>query len=192
MNAFIGPPGTGSSSIGPAGIVSDSQHPSDGGGREEPVAVTHTLRRTGRKAVRFEGWQVVEAIGSSAGRHVWHDLNVYRTVKGCIIIELIARRNLPDHQDLFHVKTFDDLTAAAAWLESYRTADDVPIPANLAEVDVALPWAVLQAVQLRQRIDRLESDYQALLSEVFAALDLTDAAEAQPSIRRKTASRNAA
>jgi hypothetical protein len=101
--------------------------------------------------------------------------------------------NLPDHQDIFHVKTFDDLMAAAAWLETYRSADDVPIPAGLGGVDIALPWAVLQAVQLRQSIDRLESDYQALLSEVFAALDLTDPAEAQAApARRKPASTNAA
>jgi len=178
---------------GPAGMVSENNPASDASLGEQQGAVTYTLRRTGRKAVRFEGWQLIEAIGSDKGRHVWHDLNVYRTAKGCIVVELIARRNLPDHQDVFHVKTFDDLTASAAWLETYRSADDVPIPTGLGEVDVALPWSVLQAVQLRQSISRLESDYQALLTEVFAALDLTDSAEAQPApARREPAPRNAA
>jgi hypothetical protein len=160
---------------------------------EQQPAESFTLRRTGRKAVRFEGWQLIEAIGSDGNRPVSHDLNVYRTVKGCIVVELIARRNGSEHQDVSRVKTFEDLTAAAAWLESYRSADDVPIPAGLGAVDTALPWAVLQAVQLRQCIDRLEADYQSLVSEVFAALDLTDPAEGQSTpARRKPAAKAAA
>ena len=166
----------------PAAMLSDQPD-------EQPGATTHTLRRTGRKAVRFDGWQLVEAIGSDGSRPVWHDLNVYRTVKGCIVVELIVRHGQPDRQDMFRVKTFDDLNAAAAWLEAYRCADDVPIPAGLGAVDTALPWAVLQSVQLRQSIDRLEADYHGLISEVFAALDLTDPAETYAaSTRRKSAS----
>ena len=138
---------------------------------------TLTLRRTGRKAVRFDGWQLIEAIGSDGSRPVWHDLNVYRTVKGCIVVELIVRRGQPDQQDAAQVKTFEDMAAAAAWLEAYRPSDDVPIPPGLGGTEVALPWAILQSVQLRQSIDRLEADYRALLSEVFAALDLTDPAD---------------
>jgi hypothetical protein len=142
-------------------------------------SVTHTLRRTGRKAVRFEGWHLIEAVCPSDGREMWHDLNIYRTVKGTVVVELIVRRHLPDQQDIFHVKTFDDLPAAASWLETYRPGDDLPVPAGLGSPDLALPWAVLQSVQLRQRMDRIEADYWALLSEVFAALDLTDPAEPQ-------------
>lgn len=154
---------------------------------EHSSSTTYTLRRTGRKAVRFDGWQLVEAIGSAGNRTVWHDLNVYRTVEDHIVAELIVRRNHPDHQEVVHVKTFSDLTAAALWLEDYRSADDVPIPPGLSDGDVALPWAVLQAVQLRQSIDRVEADYRALLSEVFAALDLTDPAEVQGAPERRLA-----
>jgi hypothetical protein len=149
-------------------------------GSAPQAAAIHTLRRTGRKAIRFEGWQLIEALGSNGGRHVWHDLNIYRTVKGSIVVELIARRGLADHHDVSHVQTFDDLAAAANWLEAYRPAEDVPIPAGLGGMDTTLPWAVLQAVQLRQRIDRIELDYRALLSEVFAVLDLTDPADIPP------------
>ena len=149
--------------------------------RAEPEAaqpaIERTLRRTGRKPVRFEGWQLIEAAGSEARSPIWYDLNVYRTVADSIVVELVVRRHAVDDQDLFRVKTFEDLAAASAWLEAYRCADDVPIPAGLFAADTALPWAVLHAVQLRQRIDRIETDYHALLSEVFAALDLCDPAE---------------
>jgi hypothetical protein len=137
----------------------------------------HTLRRNGRKAIRFEGWQLIEAAGSSHGGQVWHDLNIYRTVSDSIVVELIARHATADHHDLSQVRVFDDLPSAADWLEAYRPAENAPIPAGLGATDTALPWAVLQAVQLRQRIERIELDYQALLSEVFAALDLTEPAE---------------
>jgi hypothetical protein len=155
----------------PAGFLPDH--------RAEPPPSTFTLRRTGRKGIRFDGWQLIEATGSGGSRTAWHDLNVYRTAKGCIVVELTARRSQPDHQDIAHVKTFDDTDAAAAWLEAYRAGDDAPVPQGLGAGDAALPWAVLQAVQLRQSIDRMEADYRALLTEVFAALDLTDPAEAK-------------
>ncbi len=173
----------------PGGMPSGNNDP-DASHADQEAPATFTLRRTGRKAVRFDGWQLIEAVGSNTGRHVWNDLNIYRTVKNCVVVELIARRSGPDHHDIFQVKTFEDMAAAAAWLEAYRAAEDVPIPAGLGEVDTALPWAVLQAVQLRQTIDRIEADYHALLSEVFAALDLTDPAEVQSvTARRKPSSR---
>lgn len=140
-------------------------------------SVERTLRRTGRKPVRFEGWQLIEAAGSDGRCPIWYDLNLYSTVAGSVVVELVTRRHAVDDQDLFRVKTFADLRAAAAWLEGYRCAEDVPIPAGLSSIDTALPWAVLQAVQLRQRLHRIETDFHALLSEVFAALDLTDPAE---------------
>jgi hypothetical protein len=162
----------------PALLVLNGEHRSAAGSNE--AAVTHTLRRTGRKAVRFQGWQLIEAIGSDGNRDVWHDLNIYRTVKDAIVVELIVRRGLEGQQDTCHVKTFEDLPAAAAWLENYPAAEDAPIPPGLGSNDIALAWAVLQAVQLRQCIDRLASNYQTLLTEVFAALELTDPPDAQP------------
>lgn len=155
-------------------------------GRTLPVApgdgdpAVHTLRRTGRKAVRFSGWHLIEAIGANEENAVWHELNIYRTTTDEVVVELIVRRNTAEHRDLFRVNTFADLAGAAAWLEGYAPADDVPIPAGLGAVDTALPWAVLQSVQLRQRIEQIEIDYRTLLSEIFVALDLTDPAEVQP------------
>jgi hypothetical protein len=139
----------------------------------------HTLRRTGRKAVRFSGWQIVEALGSSGSAPVpgtiWYDLAIYRSAADSIIVELIARRGELDEQDIHHVEIFATLLEAASWLENYACAQDVPIPAMLAETDGPMAVSILQAVQLRQRIARIRDDYQGLLSEVFEALDITDA-----------------
>jgi hypothetical protein len=157
------------------------EHEAGSSSRAEPRL--HTLRRTGRKAVRFTGWQMVEARGSaspsaSAGT-MWYDLALYRSVADAIIVELVARRHLMDEPDLCRVEVFQDIQDAASWLEEYPCAQDVPIPATLAAGDAPMAVSVLQAVQLRQRIARINDDYQGLLSEVFEALDITTA-ETQP------------
>lgn len=146
---------------------------------EADGAILHTLRRTGRKAVRFRGWQLVEALGAGGRQPVSHDLNVYRTASDEVVVELIARRS-SEHGDISRVCTFADLAAAAAWLEAFGPAEDLPLPEGMTPAQGTLPWAMLQAVQLRQCIERVELEYRSLLSEVFAALDLTDPALVEP------------
>jgi hypothetical protein len=161
---------------GSAGALAASGDTTSSAGDEG--ATSFKLRRTGRKAVRFDGWQIVEALGGGKGKDVWHDLNLYRTGEDRIVVELIARTTLPDQQDLHRVHTFETLADAAAWLDAYRAADDAPIPTSLSQAGIALPWAMLQAVHLRHNIDRIDADYRTMLSEVFMALDLSDPAEA--------------
>jgi hypothetical protein len=161
--------------------ISDPQHGDPVGGAQStldsgpaPDAIVHTLRRTGRRAVRFDGWQLIEATGPRGQNQVWHDLNLYRTVANDYIIEMIVSRRELGAQPIHRIGTYRSLGDAAIWLEHYRPSDDIPIPAGLAVADMALPWAILQAVQLRQEITKLELSYRALVSEVFEALDLTD------------------
>jgi hypothetical protein len=134
----------------------------------------HTLRRTGRKAIRFSGWQLVEAVGSGEAKNMWYDLAIYRSDADKIIVELVARRQLMDERDYYRVELFDSLVAASSWLESYSCANDVPIPQDLAYGNGPMSSAILQAVQLRQCISRIEDDYRSLLSDIFEVLDITD------------------
>jgi hypothetical protein len=139
-----------------------------------------TLRRSGHKAVRFTGFQLVDAQGSGDAGSMWYDLAIYRSDESAIIVELAARRRLLDEQDIFHVEVFPDLGAAAGWLESYPCGNDVPIPASLAGGDAPMAIAVLKAVQLRQRIARIQDEYHGLLPDVFDALGITDSPGATP------------
>lgn len=144
---------------------------SSGGGAPPTL---HTLRRTGRKAVRFTGWQMIEALGSGEPGAVWYDLSIFRSVADSTIVELVVRRRLVEEQDLFRVEVFASLQEAASWLENYPCAGDVPIPPALAAGDGPMATTVLQTVQLRQRIARVTDEYHGLLSDVFEALDITD------------------
>jgi hypothetical protein len=134
----------------------------------------HTLRRSGHKAVRFTGWQLIEAKGAGEAETIWYDLAIYRSDADDIIVELTARRSLADEQDLSRVEVFANLAQAASWLEAYAVSQDVPIPPALAADNGPVASAVLKAIQLRQRIARIQDDYHGLLSDVFDALDITD------------------
>lgn len=148
------------------------------GASEAPQPQLHTLRRTGRKAVRFTGWQIIEACGS-AEQHgdagtVRYDLALYRSMADAVIVELIARRKHQGEQDTHRVEVFAGLDDAVCWLEAYDCAADVPIPLFLAANTTPVAICVLQAVQLRQSLLRIREDYQDLLSDLFEALDITD------------------
>ena len=139
-----------------------------------PEPGLHILRRTGRKAVKFRGWQMVEAVGAGDTARMWYDLALYRSESGQIIVELVARRRRMLEQDLFRVEIFDTLAAASAWLEAYPCASDVPVPPALADDAAPMAQAVLQGLQLRQRVARITDDFQSLLSDVFELLDVTE------------------
>jgi hypothetical protein len=141
--------------------------------------ILHTLRRTGRKAVRFTGWQMLEALGSGEAGTIWYDLSIYRSVAESIVVELVARREAVGEQDFSRVEVFASLQEAASWLESYPCAGDVPIPPTLASGEGPMANSVLQALKLRQRIARITDEYHGLLSDVFEALDITDGASAE-------------
>jgi hypothetical protein len=151
-------------------------------GAEPEPATTYTLRRTGRKALRFDGWQLVEAFGPHETRHVWHDLNLYRTRANAIVVELIVHRR--GHPDLSRVTSFKTLDEAAAWLETYAPGSDAPVPPELGAPE-NLPLAMLQALQLRQIMARVEQDYRELLSDVLAVLD--QAEDADGAVKREAA-----
>ena len=133
-----------------------------------------TLRRSGRKAVKFSGWQMVEATGAGETAPMWYDLRLYRSDTNQFIVELVARRQQLDEQDLCRVEVFDTLEAASLWLENYACANDVPVPAALVDGAAPMAAAVLHAVQLRQRIARIGEEFHSLLSDVFEVLDVTD------------------
>jgi hypothetical protein len=146
-----------------------------------------TLRRTGRKSVRFTGWHMLEALGCRDAGNIWYDLSLYRSVSESIVVELIARRSAVDEQDISRVEVFASLQEAASWLETYPCAGDVPVPAGLAAGDLPMATTVLQAVQLRQRLARITDEYHSLLSDVFEALDITESAGAEALVRADNA-----
>ena len=143
-------------------------------GSSAPAAQEFRLRRTGHKAVRFTGWKILDAQGSTHGTTMWYDLAIYRSDASQCIVELVARRQALAEQDLYRVDMFDSLDQALAWLETYNCAADIPVPPRLTASEEPMALAAIQAVQLRQRMARIHDDFQELISDVFEALDMTE------------------
>jgi hypothetical protein len=133
-----------------------------------------TLNRTGRRPLRFEGWQLVEASGQAPGASVWYDINVYETRAGTVVVELLVHREAAGEPDLAHVEVFRTLAEAGSWLEAYSPASDLTVAAGVMQAQTPLAWAVMQAVQLRQRLFRIEEDFRTLVSQVLCSLVLSE------------------
>lgn len=136
-----------------------------------------TLRRTGRRPLRFQGWQLVEASGHVAGVPVWHELNLFQTQAGAIVTELVIRRPGLKERDLNRVTVHDDLSAAAGWLEEQDPVADIPPSVDL-DGGGGMAAAAFQIVALRQLCGRVERDYRALVADVLYALGIVDTADA--------------
>jgi hypothetical protein len=141
-------------------------------------AETFTLRRTGRRPTRFDGWLLVEASSAPDAGGVQYDVRLYRSTRGRIVAELVAHRGEPDAPDLEHVETLASLEEAADWLLRHRCASDLSLPAALNHEDTPLLQAALLAVRVRQQTARLQDEYNALLSDVFTALGIAEPLEA--------------
>lgn len=156
--------------------------------RPTPFAVEHgetpvrrfTLARTGRRPVRFQGWQIMEAQGQTPGVPVSYDINLYETQAGTVVVELLVHRSAIGEPDLSHVEAFASLGEAASWLEAYAPAGDLAIGGAMVQSGAPLAVAALQAVQLRQRLARIEDSYRALVSQVLFGLDLAEDPDAAP------------
>lgn len=136
-----------------------------------------TVRRTGRKPMRFEGWLLVEAQTPPDSGALHHDLRLYRTARGAIVAELVTHREGLSAPDVERVESMPDLPAAADWLMGYRCVADLPVPERLTAPETPLALAALHAVSLRQSSARVQDEYDSLLSDVFAALDITETLE---------------
>lgn len=138
----------------------------------------YTLRRTGRKPLRFKGVKLLETAAddqaAASAAPLGYDITIYKTSDGKWVLELAARRARCAAQDMQRVECFHDLEMLAQYLQTYCCAQDVPVPSALASGSLPLAVAALQAVQLRETIARIEDEYHTLLSDIFEALELSE------------------
>ncbi len=141
---------------------------------EESALRTFTLKRTGKRPLRFQGWQIIQATGYSAAASVSYDINIYETLAGNFVAELLAHRDAVAERDVVRVEVFDSLDDTAKWLEAFSPAADLPVAPGIVNGKTPLAVAALQVVQLRQCLFGIEDEYRALVSEVLDGLDLAE------------------
>lgn len=100
----------------------------------------------------------------------WHKIDWYRRANGQVVIAVQAfRRSRPD--SICRAKTFANLAQAAQWLETLDPIEDLRADFNPFDPSIAGSQAVLQAVALRQRADRLLRDWQSMVGEFLFELE---------------------
>lgn len=134
------------------------------------VMPLHTLKRTGRRPLLFNGAVVAGACGVTPALPFWYEINVHETVVGTFLTDIRLFNKTPDEPDLFWVDEHDDLADAVAHLERYDPAGDVTPPREMAEIAPSPAELALRIARLQLRVDQITQHYRALVGELLHTL----------------------
>ncbi|MGF1453881.1 MAG: hypothetical protein ACFB6R_00745 [Alphaproteobacteria bacterium] len=139
------------------------------GGAKGPRTIT--LRRTGARPYRFQGTEICSAVGWAEKLAVWHEINIFQSVAGKVIVDVRVFRKSPTERDLFHVEERESIEDAISFLESYDPTQDVLVDIPLDDPAISLAELSLNGIVLRQRIDQTRRQYDALLGDLLHEIE---------------------
>jgi hypothetical protein len=142
--------------------------PWDAGGEEI------VLRVSGGKPLHIRGRLLGQ--GSSRAPHAaaWHEIAFYALGDGRIALSLVACNKAAGATDVHRAGIFDSLDQAAQFLEQFDPAADLGAAIDASDPDISAVSIALQAAALRQRVDALTRQYDALIGELLYAMDTAD------------------
>ncbi len=132
---------------------------------------TVTLRRSGARPYRFQGTEICSAVGWAEKLSVWHEINLFQSTAGKVVIDIRVFRKSPTEKDLFRVEERDSIEDAISFLESYDPTQDVLVDIPLDDPGVSLAELSLNGIVLRQRIDHTRRQYDALLGDLLHEIE---------------------
>lgn len=135
-----------------------------------------TLRRSGKRPLAFRGAPMACSMSFRVGTPFWYELNVFKAASGGFVADVRHFTKAEGEQDKFTVFVADDLEQILDFFEGYNPAQD--IPAEITLDDHALPASELafQALSLRLKIEEAKSQYESMVSEIFAELEADQSA----------------
>jgi hypothetical protein len=134
-------------------------------------AVLVLLRNIGGKPLRLRASLLAEGGSRADNVACWHEIAIYRIESGQIAIALRFLRFGSSDIGVHRAKVFEDLDAAATWLEHFDPSVDVAAGFDVAEHGVSGAGVVVQAAALRERIERLDRAYRGLVGELLFRLE---------------------
>jgi hypothetical protein len=149
------------------------------GGRVLPMATLFTrgtddlivLRNSGGKPLRVQGILIAE--GSSRGPHstAWHEIAIYRVASGGVAVAIRFLGASGAACGVHRARLFDSTDEACGWLESFEPAFDLGADFDVSDARASSAAVSLKAAALRDRAERLEREYRALVGEVLFRLE---------------------
>ncbi len=132
---------------------------------------TITLRRTGARPFRFQGTELSNAVGWAEKLTIWHEINLFRTNTGKIVVDIRVFRKAPGERDVFRVSECDSIEEAIGILETYDPIQDILVDVPLDDTTVSVAELSLSGVVLRQRIEQTRRQYDALLGDLLHEIE---------------------
>lgn len=133
-----------------------------------------TVKRSGKKPLRFRGVQLAEATSWRLGSPLWHEIALYRRTRGDVVAAVTVFKKAAQERDVFRAESFGSLEEAALFLEGYDPTGDLTPGFDPDDPSLGAAQLALCAAGLRQRAEQTQRDYQALLGDLLYQLDLTE------------------
>ncbi len=132
---------------------------------------TVLLRTASGKPLRLQAELLAEGSSRASDAPLWHEVSLYRTRSGQIALALRCVRASDPAGFAHRALVFDDMDAAATWLEQFDPTVDVNADFDVADTRLSSAAMALKAASLRDRTERLERAYRALIGEVLFRLE---------------------
>jgi hypothetical protein len=148
------------------------------GSAPEPIAAAAapdgviTLRMSGGKPMRMRAELLAECSSWSAGAPAWHELALYRRETGDYAVALKTCRGPAGDSDLFHARIFPELDSALTWLQEFDPTAELGVDIDASDRRISTTDIALRAAALRQRADRVELQYRAMIGELLYRMDI--------------------
>lgn len=140
------------------------------GRRSDPDVVI--LRNFGSKPLRLHAEMLAEGGNRVPGAGYWHEIAIYSADDGQVAVALRLLRSETGDLGVHRAKLFDDIGAAATWLEQFDTSVDLAADFDVADRQLSTACVTLKAASLRERAERLDRGYRGLVGEILYRLEL--------------------
>src|SRR6056297_3378669 len=142
--------------------------PNPSGGQERPVRFE--LDRRGGRALVFHGRRRAGASTRADGRPFWHDVSIFDTVEGGIVLSIASMSASPDGGKRVSAWRCTSIDAALDRLFSYDATADIPVLVDPEDPDLSAAEMCAHALDLRAQIDVTRRAFAGLALEMAEAL----------------------
>jgi hypothetical protein len=129
------------------------------------------LRNVGGKPLRLRAELLAEGSNRAPEAACWHEVAVYRTDVGQTAVALRFMRPGGAENGVHRARVFEDMDAAATWLEGFDPAADLSADFDVSDTRISTARIALKAAALRDRAERLDRAYRGLIGEVLFRLE---------------------
>ena len=129
------------------------------------------LRVSGGRPLHLRGHLLAEASSWSPGAPAWHEMALYQCDGGEIVAALRFCTQPAGAGDLCQARPFATLADAADWLGGIDATADIAIDLDASDRRLSGVEIALRAAALRQRADRVERQYKAMIGELLFCIE---------------------